>query len=291
MRILIVGRTQQTGEYLTQGLSEAGFVADWLRDDPVSHRQARSGVYDLVILDLSLPGAQAWLDRTRNDRGRITPLLLLGSADPVDHHVPHDQTGARSANWLNPETPSRFEFPKLLTQIRALLHCGDDASILQIADLQLDLKRRTATRQERTYLLTAKEFLLLWLLMRREGEVLSRATIASQVWDMNFSSGTNVVDVLVRRLRLKIDNGCFPRLIHTVRRMGYVCEERSMRPERTAELRSRGTPRFVYRVGSCAQDALTPSASAPPAASAPAPLPSDAHASQTATSDTPPPPS
>ncbi|WGS51826.1 winged helix-turn-helix domain-containing protein [Paraburkholderia sp. D15] len=219
MRILIVGRTHHMGEYLTRALSEAGFVVDWMRDGPDSHIQAGSEDYDLVILDLALSCAEAWLGPGHDDRGEGTPLLLLGSLQE------NNADGRQDAVDANRGT--RFEFPKLLKQIRNLLHCGDDASILKLADLQLNLKRRSATRQGRSILLTSKEFSLLWLLMRHQGEILPRAIIASQVWDMNFSSGTNVVDVLVRRLRLKIDNGQFPKLIHTVRNMGYVCEDRS----------------------------------------------------------------
>lgn len=122
-----------------------------------------------------------------------------------------------------------FDFVELVARVRSILRRGQpkESTTLKVADLELDLTRRKAIRQGDTILLTAKEFALLWLLMRREGEILPRATIASQIWDMNFSSDTNVVDAAIRRLRSKIDDAYEPKLVHTVRGMGYVLEVRS----------------------------------------------------------------
>jgi two-component system copper resistance phosphate regulon response regulator CusR len=152
----------------------------------------------------------------------MTPVLLLTARDDTSDKVKGLEMGA------DDYVVKPFDFVELLARIRTILRRGKgrDPSVLQVADLELDLTRRKATRQGDTILLTAKEFTLLWLLMRREGEVLPRSTIASQVWDINFSSDTNVVDSAVRRVRAKIDEMYPTKLIHTVRGMGYVLEVR-----------------------------------------------------------------
>ncbi|SPB14121.1 transcriptional activator protein [Caballeronia novacaledonica] len=225
MRILLVEDEQKTGRYLQQGLKEAGFRVDWVHDGPTGLHLAQSEEYDLLILDVMLPGLDGWSVLEELRRTRSTPVLFLTARDEVGDRVKGLELGAD--DYL----AKPFDFVELLARVRSILRRGQsrDATVVVVADLELNLTRRKATREGETILLTAKEFALLWLLMRRNGEVLPRALIASQVWDMNFSSDTNVVDAAIRRLRVKIDDPFESRLIHTVRGMGYVLEERSKR--------------------------------------------------------------
>ncbi|MXN73997.1 heavy metal response regulator transcription factor IrlR [Burkholderia sp. 4701] len=222
MRILIVEDEPKTGTYLRKGLTEAGFVADWVEDGITGLHQATTEDYDLVILDVMLPGKDGWTVLEHLRRTRETPVLFLTARDDVGDRVKGLELGAD--DYL----AKPFDFVELVARVRSILRRGQprESTVLKVADLELDLTRRKATRQGDTILLTAKEFLLLWLLMRREGEILPRATIASQVWDMNFNSDTNVVDAAIRRLRVKVDDPYEPKLIHTVRGMGYVLELR-----------------------------------------------------------------
>ena len=222
MRILIVEDEPKTGAYLRKGLSEAGYVVDWVEDGITGLHQAETEDYDLLVLDVMLPGQDGWTVLQNLRRTKSTPVLFLTARDDVGDRVKGLELGAD--DYL----AKPFVFVDLTARIKSILRRGQprDSNTLRIADLELDLTRRKATRQGDTILLTAKEFSLLWLLMRREGEILPRATIASQVWDMNFNSDTNVVDSAIRRLRSKIDDAYEPKLIHTVRGMGYVLEAR-----------------------------------------------------------------
>ncbi|MDR3101523.1 MAG: heavy metal response regulator transcription factor IrlR [Paraburkholderia sp.] len=222
MRILIVEDEPKTGKYLQKGLSEAGYVVDWVEDGVTGLHQASTEHYDLIVLDVMLPGRDGWSVIEALRRERATPVLFLTARDDVGDRVKGLELGA------DDYMAKPFDFVELLARVRSILRRGQprEATTLSVADLHLDLTRRKATRQGKTILLTSKEFSLLWLLMRRSGEILPRATIASQVWDMNFSSDTNVVDAAIRRLRVKIDDPYETRLIHTVRGMGYVLEER-----------------------------------------------------------------
>jgi two-component system copper resistance phosphate regulon response regulator CusR len=222
MRILIVEDEPKTGTYLQQGLNEAGYVVDWVADGITGQHQAETEDYDLLILDVMLPGQDGWMLLQNLRRKRSTPVLFLSARDDVGDRVRGLNLGAD--DYL----AKPFDFVELSARIKSILRRGQprDTNLLRVADLALDLTRRKATRQGDGVLLTAKEFALLWLLMRREGEILPRATIASQVWDMNFNSDTNVVDSAIRRLRSKIDDEYEPKLIHTVRGMGYVLEVR-----------------------------------------------------------------
>lgn len=177
----------------------------------------------MIILDVMLPGHDGWTVLERLRRAHSTPVLFLTARDDVGDRVKGLELGA------DDYVVKPFDFVELVARVRSILRRGQarESTVLRIADLELDLTRRKATRQGDVVLLTAKEFALLWLLMRREGEILPRATIASQVWDMNFNSDTNVVDAAIRRLRSKIDDAYEPKLIHTVRGMGYVLEVRS----------------------------------------------------------------
>ncbi|WP_213303307.1 heavy metal response regulator transcription factor IrlR [Paraburkholderia sacchari] len=222
MRILIVEDEPKTGKYLQKGLSEAGYVVDWVEDGVSGLHQASTEDYDLIVLDVMLPGRDGWSVIEALRRERSTPVLFLTARDDVGDRVRGLELGA------DDYMAKPFDFVELLARVRSILRRGQprEATTLSVADLHLDLTRRKATRQGKTILLTSKEFSLLWLLMRRSGEILPRATIASQVWDMNFNSDTNVVDAAIRRLRVKIDDPYETRLIHTVRGMGYVLEER-----------------------------------------------------------------
>ncbi|GAA5182888.1 heavy metal response regulator transcription factor [Niveibacterium umoris] len=222
MRILIVEDEPKTGDYLRQGLSEAGFVTDLVRDGLDGLHLGLSGDYDLMILDVMLPGMDGWTllqAIRRNDKA--TPVLFLTARDQVEDRVRGLESGADDY-LVKP-----FAFAELLARVRTLLRRGKvrESDTLQAADLELDLLRRRASRGGQRIDLTAKEFALLELLLRRRGEVLPRSLIASQVWDMNFDSDTNVIEVAVRRLRAKVDDGFEPKLIRTVRGMGYVLDE------------------------------------------------------------------
>jgi two-component system copper resistance phosphate regulon response regulator CusR len=222
MKILIVEDEPKTGDYLKQGLSEAGLVTDLARDGWDGLELAKAGHYSVVILDVMLPGLSGWqvLDGMRR-AGVTTPVLFLTARDRVEDRVKGLELGADDY-LVKP-----FAFAELLARVRSLARRGQAAlepTVLQVADLELDLLRRRASRAGQRIDLTAKEFSLLELFMRRQGEVLPRSLIASQVWDMNFDSDTNVIDVAVRRLRLKIDAEYDLKLLHTVRGMGYVLE-------------------------------------------------------------------
>jgi len=221
MKILIVEDEQKTGDYLKQGLSESGFVADLARDGIDGLHLALTGDYDLVVLDVMLPKLDGWqVLREIRHQGKQLPVLFLTARDQVEDRVKGLEFGADDY-LVKP-----FAFSELLARVRALLRRGrtSEPELLQVADLELDLLRRRVTRGGKRIDLTAKEFALLELLLRRQGEVLPRSLIASQVWDMNFDSDTNVIEVAVRRLRAKIDDDFEPKLIRTVRGMGYVLE-------------------------------------------------------------------
>ena len=222
MKILIVEDEPKTGDYLKQGLTEAGFVTNLARDGWDGLALAQEDHYDLMILDVMLPGINGWqvLQGVRQ-AGLDTPVLFLTARDQVADRVKGLELGADDY-LVKP-----FAFAELLARVRTLVrrgHAGLEPAVLKAADLELDLLRRRTMRAGRKIELTAKEFALLELFLRRKGEVLPRSLIASQVWDMNFDSDTNVIDVAVRRLRAKIDEGFELKLIHTVRGMGYVLE-------------------------------------------------------------------
>ena len=223
MKILVVEDEPKTGDYLKQGLGEAGFVVDLARDGLDGLHLALTEAYDLAILDVMLPGIDGWqvLQGIRR-AGKEMPVLFLTARDEVDDRVRGLELGADDY-LVKP-----FAFAELLARVRTLLRRGSkskEADTLRAADLELDLLRRRVTRAGKRIDLTAKEFALLELLLRRQGEVLPRSLIASQVWDMNFDSDTNVVEVAVRRLRAKVDDEFTPKLIRTVRGMGYVLED------------------------------------------------------------------
>ena len=222
MRILVVEDEQKLGEYLVKGLSESGFVVDLARTGVEGRDFALAGDYDLVVLDVMLPGIDGFavLDSLR--KSKSMPVLMLTARDDVADRVRGLQGGAD--DYL----AKPFAFSELVARIQALLRRGKlhEVTHYVLKDLALDMTARRAVRSGRRLDLTAKEFALLALLMRRQGNVLSRTLLAVQVWDLNFNSDTNIVEVAIRRLRSKMDDPFDEKLLHTVRGMGYVLESR-----------------------------------------------------------------
>ena len=222
MRLLIVEDEPKTGEYVRQGLSEAGYVVDLARTGTDGLHLAMDAEYALVILDVNLPEMDGWtVLRRLREAHRTMPVLFLTARDNVEDRVHGLELGADDY-LIKP-----FAFSELLARVRTLLRRGkvQEPDVLRAADLELNLTRRRVSRAGNRIDLTAKEFGLLELLVRRRGEVLPRSLIASQVWDMNFDSDTNVIEVAIRRLRAKVDDPYPVKLIRTVRGMGYVLEE------------------------------------------------------------------
>jgi len=222
VKILVVEDEKKAAGYLRKGLAENGYVVDLAADGEDGLTLARSGSYELVILDVMLPGRDGWSVLGELRRGGLqTPVLFLTARDSLADRVKGLNLGAD--NYL----VKPFAFSELLARVRSILRRGPvrREDTLKHADLEIDLVRHRASRGGRKIDLTPKEFALLALLARRPGEVLSRTAIAEEVWDMNFDGGTNVVDVHVRRLRSKIDDPFEKKLIHTVRGMGYVFDD------------------------------------------------------------------
>ncbi len=224
MRILVVEDERKLADYLHKGLTEHSYVVDVARDGIDGRHLAVEGQYDLIVLDAMLPGIDGFSLLGEVRKLKNTPILMLTARDSIEDRVRGLQEGADDY-LVKP-----FAFSELLARVRALLRRGGqslEATTLRLADLELDLLRRRASRTGRRLDLTAKEFALLALLLQRRGEILARTTLAEQVWDMNFDSDTNVVDVAVRRLRSKLDDPFETKLLHTVRGMGYVLEDRA----------------------------------------------------------------
>ena len=229
MRVLVVEDDLRLADYLHKGLSENGYVVDVARTGIDGRHLAVEGEYDLMLLDVMLPGIDGFgvlkaLRERPAPKGRM-PVLMLTARDKVEDRVRGLQDGADDY-LVKP-----FAFSELLARIGALLRRGAGNSgaaltQLKLGGLEIDLVSRKASRDGQRLDLTAKEFTLLTLLMRRSGQILSRTTLAEQVWDMNFDSDTNVVEVAVRRLRAKMDDPFAAKLLHTVRGMGYVLEGR-----------------------------------------------------------------
>lgn len=221
MRLLLIEDEARLAAYLRKGLVEAGFVVDHAADGIDGLHLAMNGEYDVAVLDVMLPGRDGFTVLAEVRRaGRSLPVLMLSARNALDDRVRALEGGADDY-LVKP-----FAFAELLARLHALLRRGPvrEADRIEIGDLVIEVAARRVARTGRRIDLTAKEFALLLLLARRRGEVVSRAVIASQVWDINFDTDTNVIDVAVRRLRLKIDEGFEPKLVRTVRGMGYVLE-------------------------------------------------------------------
>lgn len=224
MRLLVVEDSPKTRSFLGKGLSQAGFVVDFAEDGDTAVQLGTTIRYDAMVVDVMLPGRDGFavLAELRK-HGHHAPALILSARGAIDDRVRGLEIGADDY-LVKP-----FAISELVARLRAILRRGAQLKpeLLVVADLEIDPPRHRATRAGTALVLTPKEFKLLWLLARHRGEVLSRTFIAERVWDMNYDSETNVVDVHIRRLRSKVDDPFATRLIHTVRGVGYVLEVRT----------------------------------------------------------------
>ncbi|WP_028079931.1 heavy metal response regulator transcription factor [Solimonas soli] len=222
MKILIVEDETKTADYLQRGLTEQGYVVEVAHNGPDGQHYALQYDYDLIILDVMLPGADGFAVLRAIRAVKQTPVIMLTARDRVDDRVKGLRDGADDY-LVKP-----FSFLELVARIQAIARRGrgQDPMQITVGDLQIDLLSRRAWRDGKRLDLTAKEFALLAALARRQGEIISKTVIAEQVWDINFESSANVVEVAIKRLRAKIDNPFKHKLLHTIRGMGYVLESR-----------------------------------------------------------------
>jgi len=223
MRVLIVEDNPKAAEYLSNGLQENYFVVEVANNGQEGLYLATQNEYSIIILDVMLPHIDGWtLIKKFREVNNQTPVLFLSARDTIEDRVKGLELGADDY-LIKP-----FAFSELLARVRTLLRRNQPhtSDILEVSDLQIDVVKHKAIRQNIQLRLTAKEFMLLLLLVKRKGEILSRTFIAEQVWDINFDSDTNVIDVAIKRLRDKVDTGFTKKLIHNVRGVGYVLEDR-----------------------------------------------------------------
>jgi two-component system copper resistance phosphate regulon response regulator CusR len=223
MRILVVEDNKMTSSYIQKGLAEKGFIVDIAEDGEDGLHLAMSEPYDLIILDVMLPQKSGWsIIKDFRKQNNETPVMFLTARDAVPDRIKGLDLGADDY-LVKP-----FAFSELLARIRTLIRRAPvrHSDVYRVADLELDITRHKATRSGKSLDLTAKEFLLLELLVRRKGEVLSKNFIMGQVWGILFDSDSNPVEVAIRRLRKKVDEPFAVSLIHTVRGVGYVLEQR-----------------------------------------------------------------
>ncbi|MBO1112178.1 heavy metal response regulator transcription factor [Bordetella petrii] len=229
MKILVIEDERKLAEYLKRALSEHNYVVDIAMDGISGLHLAQETQYDLILLDVMLPGRDGFSVLAELRKGDRVPILMLTARDKLEDRVRGLQDGADDY-LVKP-----FALSELLARVLALSRRQSNSviepnrqNVLKVGDLELDLLRRRASRGGVRLDLTAKEFTLLALLMKKQGQVLSRLDLAEQVWDINFNSNTNVVEVAVRRLRGKVDDPFPTKLLHTVRGMGYVLEPREI---------------------------------------------------------------
>jgi two-component system copper resistance phosphate regulon response regulator CusR len=224
MRALIIEDEKKTGQYLKKGLTENGFIVDVAENGDDGLHLATTAEYTFIILDVMLPDRDGWSIITElRQAGKQTPVIFLTARDSIDDRVKGLQLGADDY-LVKP-----FAFSELLARIKTILRRGPARypEVLQVKDLEIDFLKRKARRGTKRLDLSPKEFLLLWLLASHTGEILTRTFISEQVWDMNFDCDTNVVDVAILRLRRKLDDPFPVKLLHSVRGVGYVLEDRS----------------------------------------------------------------
>jgi two-component system, OmpR family, copper resistance phosphate regulon response regulator CusR len=219
MRVLVIEDEKKTGTFLAKGLREARFAVELAADGETGLERARAGKFDLLIIDIMLPKKDGWdvVAELRHD-GILTPVVFLTARDSVRDRVKGLELGADDY-LVKP-----FAFSELLARVRSVLRRAPRGQVehLRVDDLEIDMHRHKAVRSGLPLNLTPKEFLLLTHLVRAAGEVVSRAEIAEHVWDIGFKTDTNIVDVVVRRLRAKVDDPFKTKLVHTIRGVGYV---------------------------------------------------------------------
>ncbi|MCW0370462.1 MULTISPECIES: heavy metal response regulator transcription factor [Xanthomonas] len=222
MKVLIVEDERKTADYLQQGLSEQGCTVDVAYDGIDGQHLALHYDFDVIVLDAMLPGLDGFAILRSLRSVKSTPVIMLTARDSVEDRVKGLREGADDY-LIKP-----FSFIELLARLQVLARRGraQESTLLRVGELQIDMISRKAMRGRQRLDLTAKEFALLAVLARHQGEILSKTAIAEMVWDMNFDSNTNVVEVAIKRLRAKIDVPFEAPLLHTVRGMGYVLEER-----------------------------------------------------------------
>ncbi len=221
MKLLVIEDEPKTAAYLQRGLCESGFLVDVAGNGGDGLFFAVSRAYEVIVLDVLLPQCDGWtVLRGLRDAGKTTPVLMLSACDTVSDRVKGLELGADDY-LVKP-----FAFSELLARVRSLMRRGQHPDVLRLMDLEIDFARQRVTRAGRRVELTQREFTLLALLARHPGEILSRTLISEQVWNMNFDSGTNVVDVAIRRLRAKLDDPFEQKLVHSARGRGYVLEAR-----------------------------------------------------------------
>lgn len=230
MKVLLIEDELKLGEYIKKGLTEAGFIVDHHLTGLDGYHALMTEEFSVILMDVMLPDVSGFeLVRNYRAAGKHTPVLFLTAKDDLSDKIKGIEIGGD--DYLT----KPFAFAELIVRIKSLLRRANQvdyqSTIMQIADLKMDIAKRTVHRGDRPIKLTAKEFSLLQFLLERRGEVLPRSVIASQVWDMNFENDTNVIDVAIRRLRIKIDDDHEKKLIHTVRGMGYRLDAVNTTPD------------------------------------------------------------